>query len=174
MREQWLKAHDLSEPPRNLVFVGWHSEAEHPIEQVHPQSAGARQVAKPPPPLDQSDQLVGQTFTGVLGRSAVQQFLRLDDVVRHVMATVDNLPNTKAPVRLWPVNPAPANLMVDGEGDSAVLSPSNSRRYLPFVRFVEELDTSEGVALYVELYPLFQGAYAELGYPNRYFNDRLI
>jgi hypothetical protein len=149
-------------------------EVQHPIEQVHPPSAGARQVATPLPPLDQSDQFVGQMLTGVLGRRAVQQFLRLDDVVRHVVTTVDNLPNTKASVRIWPVNPTPANLMVDGGGDSAVLSPSNSRRYLPFVRFVEELDTSEGVALYVELYPLFQGAYAELGYPNRYFNDRLI
>jgi hypothetical protein len=36
------------------------------------------------------------------------------------------------------------------------------------------VDTRKAVALYVDLYPLFQGAYAELGYPNRYFNDRLI
>jgi hypothetical protein len=27
---------------------------------------------------------------------------------------------------------------------------------------------------YVRLYPLFQQAYVELGYPNGYFNDRLI
>lgn len=27
---------------------------------------------------------------------------------------------------------------------------------------------------YVRLYPLFQKAYVELGYPNGYFNDRLI
>jgi hypothetical protein len=30
------------------------------------------------------------------------------------------------------------------------------------------------VAVYVRLYPLFQKAYEELGYPNRYFNDRLV
>jgi len=30
------------------------------------------------------------------------------------------------------------------------------------------------VALYARLYPLCQRAYGELGYPNRYFNDRLI
>ena len=27
---------------------------------------------------------------------------------------------------------------------------------------------------YVRLYPLFQQAYVELGYPNGYFNDRLV
>ena len=30
------------------------------------------------------------------------------------------------------------------------------------------------MATYVQLYPLFQAAYQELGYPNGYFNDRLI
>jgi hypothetical protein len=28
--------------------------------------------------------------------------------------------------------------------------------------------------LYVRIYPLFQQAYKELGYPNEYFNDRLV
>ena len=28
--------------------------------------------------------------------------------------------------------------------------------------------------MYVRFYPLVQQAYAELGYPNRYFNDRLV
>ena len=30
------------------------------------------------------------------------------------------------------------------------------------------------MATYAGLYPLFQEAYEELGYPGRYFNDRLI
>jgi hypothetical protein len=30
------------------------------------------------------------------------------------------------------------------------------------------------VALYLQYYPLFQSAYQDLGYPNAYFNDRLI
>ena len=30
------------------------------------------------------------------------------------------------------------------------------------------------MALYARLYPLFQQAYEELGYPKRYFNDRLV
>ena len=30
------------------------------------------------------------------------------------------------------------------------------------------------MALYVRLYPLFQRAYEELGYPGQYFNDRVV
>jgi hypothetical protein len=30
------------------------------------------------------------------------------------------------------------------------------------------------VAFYVKHYQVFQSAYEELGYPNRYFNDRLV
>jgi hypothetical protein len=36
------------------------------------------------------------------------------------------------------------------------------------------LDTEQAVAVYKRLYPLFQEAYEGLGYPNAYFNDRLI
>jgi hypothetical protein len=36
------------------------------------------------------------------------------------------------------------------------------------------LDTTQVVAVYKRLYPLFQQAYQELGYPKAYFNDRLV
>ena len=35
-------------------------------------------------------------------------------------------------------------------------------------------DPKKLVELYVQLYPLFQQAYEKLGYPKKYFNDRLI
>jgi hypothetical protein len=39
---------------------------------------------------------------------------------------------------------------------------------------VEAIDAKKLVAVYVHFYPLFQQAYRELGYPNGYFNDRLV
>jgi len=36
------------------------------------------------------------------------------------------------------------------------------------------LNTRALVQRYIEAYPLFQQAYAELGFPNRNFNDRLV
>ena len=39
---------------------------------------------------------------------------------------------------------------------------------------VAALDTDNLINVYVYLYPLFQQAYEELGYPDKYFNDRLV
>jgi len=36
------------------------------------------------------------------------------------------------------------------------------------------VDTERAVALYRRLYPLLQRAYEDLGYPGKYFNDRLV
>jgi len=36
------------------------------------------------------------------------------------------------------------------------------------------VDSKKLVSVYVHLYPLFQQAYVELGYPDGYFNDRLV
>jgi hypothetical protein len=50
----------------------------------------------------------------------------------------------------------------------------NGQRYLPFVRLVDGLDARQAVALYLRVYPLLQQAYEDLGYPGKYFNDRVV
>jgi len=42
------------------------------------------------------------------------------------------------------------------------------------VRLAQSLDAKRVAALYLRFYPLFQQAYEDLGYPGRYFNDRLV
>jgi hypothetical protein len=42
------------------------------------------------------------------------------------------------------------------------------------MRVMEQVDTHKLVQTYVHFYPLFQKAYQDLGYPNGYFNDRLV
>jgi hypothetical protein len=59
------------------------------------------------------------------------------------------------------------------DGGTAI-SGDNADRYAGFVRLIEGVDTQRAVAVYLRLYPLFQRAYEELGYPGRYFNDRVV
>jgi hypothetical protein len=158
-------------PPAPKAAAPQGAEATGQVEQ---QTPGKAQAPEALPSFEQSNQLVRQTLTDLTDRRAVPRFLRVDDIVRHLVVTIDNLPSAQAPVRLWPVNPTPGRFVVDSEGEDAVLSPDNARRYVPFVKFVESVDTGKAVALYVELYPLFQRAYGELGYPDRQFNDRLL
>jgi hypothetical protein len=126
------------------------------------------------PPLSRADEEVRNTLTAWLGKDTVVSFLQLDDFVRHVVATVDNLGRTHAAPRLWPVNSTPGRFSVMQQGDAVVTAPGNAERYAAFVAFVEGIDTRRALALYVRWYPWFQQAYEELGYPGRYFNDRLV
>ena len=126
------------------------------------------------PALSRADEEVRNTLTSWLGKDAVVSFLQLDDFVRHVVATVDSLGRTHVAPRLWPVNSTPGRFIVVQQGDALIAAPGNAERYAAFVSFVEGIDTRRALALYVRWYPWFQQAYEELGYPGRYFNDRLV
>jgi len=141
-------------------------EIAHPID-----SAGSTAAL---PPLAQSDATVTRELTELLGNKRVLSLLQTDGFVRRVVATVDNLDRTHAAPRLWPVVPTNGRFTVLRVGDAEFIAPANAARYAPFVSLVESVDTARAAALYIRLYPLFQQAYQELGYPRGYLNDRLV
>ncbi len=145
---------------------------QHPIDPPVSDTAGG---PAPLPALADADQQVGDLLTELLTRKNVLAFLQLDGFVRRAVATVDNLAREQAPARVWPVNPTPRRFTVQRGGDGVdTIHPDNSQRYTPLVQMIDAVDTAQAVALYRRLYPLFQQAYEELGFPGRYFNDRLV
>lgn len=126
------------------------------------------------PALADADKTVREALAGLLGAGRVGEWLQVDGFVRRVVATVDNLPREHAAPALWPVRPIAGRMALHGDGDLQTLAPENSARYTAFVGFAEAVDSAGGARVYARLYPLFQQAYEELGYPGRYFNDRLI
>jgi len=72
------------------------------------------------------------------------------------------------------VNRVRGPFAVTGEGGQLLIAPENAARYAPYVQLAGHIDTQQLVDVYVRFYPLFQEAYAELGMPNAYFNDRLV
>ena len=127
------------------------------------------------PALAESDQRVTALLAELLGRDKLASFLVTDGFVRRVVATVDNLARAHAPSRMWPVQPMPQRFVVDDQGDAGTtISAANAARYSAFLTFAEAVPLDSAVALYARLYPLFQQAHEELGYPKKYFNDRLV
>lgn len=117
---------------------------------------------------------VGRALIDLLGAKAVATFLQIDEFPRRLVTTVDNLARSHAPSVLWPVHPTPDRFMVDQLDGAPVIGADNGSRYTPLVLLVEEVDAVRMVDLYVRMYPLLQRAYEELGFPNRYFNDRMM
>jgi hypothetical protein len=122
--------------------------------------------------LAESDSQVHESLGGVFGRS-LEPFLVSQNIVRHLVVTVDNLPRKKTAVNLWPVKPMTGELAINGAED-VTLSDTNFARYTPLIKIAQNADTKQLVSMYKKYYPLFQEAYVDLGYPDGYFNDRLI
>jgi hypothetical protein len=140
---------------------------QHPIPGTGGETAAL-------PALNQSDQSVKDSLVGVLGSKPVEQFLVQENIVRHIVVTIDNLPRKKVAVDLRPVKPTPGETVVANQGDITTLGAANYARYAPFVHLVETTDPKTLASVYFHLYPLFQQAYEDLGYPGRFFNDRMV
>ena len=143
------------------------SGPQNPVEALAPPDAAL-------PTLAGSDDPIARALGDLLRARDMAAFLQMDGLVRRVVATVDNLGREHTPARLWPVNPTPERFAVVGSGPVQTIGLDNAARYGALVRWIESVDMERAVALYARLYPLFQQAYEELGYPGRYFNDRLV
>jgi len=145
---------------------------QNPIEQAP--GAGETAASKPLPALGESDTAATEALASIFPQNALPDFLVTKSLVRHIVATIDNLPREKVSMNLWPVKPAGGTFIVANSRDGRVIAPENSARYTPYVRWMESIDSHKLAATYVRFYPLFQDAYKELGYPKGYFNDRLV
>ncbi|PAT39054.1 hypothetical protein CK623_11805, partial [Vandammella animalimorsus] len=128
------------------------------------------------PALDASDAAMAGVLAALAGPQPAQALVRSDRFVRRFVATVDNLSRPRASAMLWPVHPTGERFTVQelaAEGGTAI-AQANSARYGPAVALLQRLDAAELARSYRQHYPLFQQAYEELGYPQAYFNDRLV
>ena len=177
-----------------IAFAGWYwyASRQHPAAATpvvpaaapppvstepqisHPIAADNAAASAALPALNDSDQVVHDSLAGVLGRHPVEQFLVPQNIVRHLVATVDNLPRRKVAVDLRPVKPTPGQTATATQGEITTLSDANFERYAPLVRVVQATDVKALALVYERLYPLLQQSYEDLGYPGKYFNDRLV
>jgi hypothetical protein len=143
---------------------------QHPLPGAQEDSASN----VPLPVLADSDAALGVALAKVAGAPAVKDYLLPENIIRRLVVTIDNLPRQKVAVEKRPTGPVAGSFAADGDELHATLDPQNYARYQPVVAVVGKLDMRQVAAVYVRFYPLFQQAYQNLGYPNGYFNDRLV
>ena len=59
-------------------------------------------------------------------------------------------------------------------GDGTMIDATNYERYRPLIDMFTLADPDTVSDLYRRYYPLLQKSYEALGYPNAYFNDRVV
>ncbi len=152
-----------------------------PVATTPPPAAAAPianpvpEVPGPPlPALDASDAPLRAGLEELAGREALTALLRPEELVRHLVASIDALPRARLDMEVRPLRHPSGEFLALGPDDGATLSPRNAERYAPYVRLFGQLDMQRLAALYQHYYPLFQQAYRDLGNPDGYFNDRLV
>lgn len=161
----------VEEPAKQEVALPPPMAAEEPpIEHPMPEA----QTQEPLPPLAETDLPMRNALTELIGKESVEQFLVPDEVIRHIVVTVDNLPDVKVAERIRPVRKTPGEFVVGGTEEMPVLDETNYQRYAAFVKLLQTVDTAELVTTYTRFYPRFQEVYENLGHPPQYFNDRLV
>lgn len=144
---------------------------QYPIEKA----PGAQTTeAASLPLLDESDAVARSAIATILDNDSLTRLLVPDGIVRHIVATVDALPHKTIATQVLPVRPVSGSLLTATTAQGTSIAPENAMRYSVYIGAAESIDIKRLAGFYVRLYPLFQQAYVELGYPKGYFNDRLI
>jgi hypothetical protein len=143
-----------------------------PAEPVPASAPLQHPVAVPDQPLQAHE--IPSALGGLLGTKAVATFLQTDAFARRFAATVDSLAREHSPVAMWPVLPTPGRFLVEERADGPVIAAENASRYTPLVLLAGTIDVPAAVRLYRSMYPLLQQAHRELGFGDRYLNDRVV
>jgi hypothetical protein len=147
---------------------------EFPLPPAMPERERPGELT-PLPALDDSDRYFELELSGVLG-PGVAELLVDDALIEKFVATIDNLPRLTVAERIRPVGRLSDPFAVDGQdgSDLYTMNPANFDRYDLLVTMLERADRDEIVDVYRRFYPLFRQAFVNLGYPDGYFNDRLV
>ena len=149
------------------------AEPLHPVEPLSVEPGEGELVELPP--LEESDRYFALELIDLFG-PGLEAMLADEALIDKSVATVDNLTRSKVAEKIRPVGRLAGSFVVARAGDNGpvYLGADNYDRYTALVDRVTEADVDAVVATYRRFYPLLQQAYAQLGYPDGYFNDRTV
>ena len=165
----------MPEPVEELV-VEEEAPAEEPV------------IEEPPlPDLAESDPVALEALTDMVGEEPVARYVAQENIISRFVATVDALDSQQVPAVIQSVqgpggefqataDEQPGSVILDEVGDPIpqyVLDPVNYQRYTPYVEMLEAVDPQDAIAAYRRNQPLFDEAFAQLGYPEGDFEQRL-
>lgn len=177
----WYFRDDINPPPAPSAAVspepaGEESAPREPLHPIEPLSLapGAGELIELPP-LDESDSYFALELVAVFG-SSLEDLLDDEGLIDKSVATIDNLTRSHVAEKIRPVGRIQGSFVVEAAGANGpyYLSPDNYGRYDSLVNMLTGADLDELAATYRRFYPLIQEAFSQLGYPDAYFNDRLI
>jgi hypothetical protein len=175
-------------PPPAEIIEKPAAENGLPAKQpTYPQSTQSQVSKSPALTLGESDPVVRESMSALVGEAEVIQNVVTENVIAKLVATIDALTSRQLSPNHLPVMPPGGVLevtedtsssqpMKTAQGDTIreyILDPVNERRYSHYVEVLESIDTQDLIAQLQEYQPLLEDAFRDLGYPDTSFGTRL-
>ena len=128
----------------------------------------------PLPGLNDSDRFVQAELGELDNANAVLRQLASAQIIRKFVVLVDGMSRGDIPDRDLPVAALQTEMTVNEQGENLfLLDPVSYNRFNLLVNTFAAIDSTTIVEKLTEWDPLFEAAYAELGYPDRTFDMAL-
>lgn len=170
-----VTAVEPAEEPEPIVEVPARPIVESDAEaDVEPGPASPEELEAVLPGLNDSDGFVRERIQALRAGAAMLSLIADDQLIRKFVVFIENIsrhefPQTDLPYRSigveMPVRELDRNLFL--------MEDDAHTRFDGFIDAMTAVDTEQAYALYRLLRPLFQQAYAEIGYRGRDFDDAL-
>lgn len=170
-----LEPAPVSAPAEPAASTEAEASSSEPRHLVAPEPVRDRETGDlvPLPALDDSDAWFLLALSDLFGNEAGTVFVN-EALIDRLVATIDSLPRGHTPEKIRPVTRLGEPFRPEENAYTILLGPENFARYDALVARFASANPDDIVMTYRRFYPLFQESYERLGYPNAYFNDRVV
>lgn len=138
-----------------------------------PESNDETIAAEPLPALAESDDFIENKTLAIANGMKIAPMILKKDIARQFVVFVDNLAQGELVRKASPLKGPETEFSVSEITNKIFLNPDSYHRYDLYADFVAGLNEKDLVATYTELKPLFAEAFAELGYSDIDFDNRM-
>lgn len=170
---------ELSEPQPAEPEQAPEPEAETIAAEPEPVAVEPRTepvaVAPEPmiPPLDESDAEVKQRLLALDWKPGLAGLFITENMLRSFAVQVDNIAQGQLTKGYRLLQPLEQKFSLPDDAPMQ-LEQSSFSRYTPYIQLLESVEPAQMVKLFNRYEPLLQQAYAEQGYPDELFKNKLI
>ena len=124
------------------------------------------------PALEDSDAYVRAQLAQISGGAVYARWIGMDHLLQRITIVADNVSKGAVPAaRIRPLAPNGKFSVIESDEDRYFIDPKGYHRYNTFADTLAKLDLDTVILTYQNLKPLFDKAYAELGYPEGNFEQ---
>lgn len=140
-----------------------------PMEEAEPEPEPAIVL----PALSESDAFVRDALGALSQHPGLASFMLTDELVRKIVAAIVNIAEGENPARHFPYLAPEEPFGVVSRAPEIFVDPRSYHRYNVLAAAFASVDAAGLATVYRNSKPLIDEAYAELGYPDREFDDVL-